>query len=167
MLLKQLTLFFQRCGVVGMGEGIVTRLIEAPHFCLTYGDGLSDVNLHNELAFHLAHGKLGTVAAVHPPSRFGRLDINCDRFVMAFKEKETLNNDYINGGYFVFKREFLERLSVTENQSLESQPLTQLATDGELCAFKHDDFWKCMDTMRDRETLEEIYESGCVPWIRW
>ena len=97
--------------------------IRAPHFCLTYGDGLADVDLAKELEFHLRHGRIGTVTAVHPPSRFGRLDLGDGDSVRSFREKETLRHDYINCGFFLFKREFLDRLSPTENQSLESQPL--------------------------------------------
>ncbi|NCC60180.1 MAG: glucose-1-phosphate cytidylyltransferase [Verrucomicrobiae bacterium] len=145
---------------------VAARLIQEPHFCLTYGDGLSDVDLDAELLFHLHHGKLGTVAAVHPPSRFGRLDIHVDGQVMAFKEKESLDHDYINGGFFIFKHEFLKRLSPVEDQSLESQPLTRLAEDGQLCAFKHEHFWKCMDTIRDRNMLEDFFKSGNAPWTR-
>lgn len=141
--------------------------INAPHFCLTYGDGLCDLDLAKELRFHLAHGKLGTVAAVHPPSRFGKLDIGDDDRVQAFREKEHLSHDYINGGFFIFRSDFIGRISTGENQSLESQPLTQLAADSELCAFKHEGFWQCMDTLRDRETLEQIYDSGRAPWVRW
>ncbi|HNS81955.1 MAG TPA: glucose-1-phosphate cytidylyltransferase [Kiritimatiellia bacterium] len=140
--------------------------IDAPHFCLTYGDGLCDVDLGRELEFHLKHGKTGTVAAVHPPSRFGRLDIAEDGRVQSFREKETLTHDFINGGYFIFKREFLDRLPASDNYSLESEPLARLAEDGKLCAYRHEGFWMCMDTMRDRETLEKIYESGKAPWAR-
>jgi len=124
------------------------------------------VDLGRELEFHLKHGKTGTVAAVHPPSRFGRLDIAEDGRVQSFREKETLTHDFINGGYFIFKREFLDRLPASDNYSLESEPLARLAEDGKLCAYRHEGFWMCMDTMRDRETLEKIYESGKAPWAR-
>ncbi|MBU0677824.1 MAG: glucose-1-phosphate cytidylyltransferase [Verrucomicrobia bacterium] len=139
--------------------------IDAPVFCLTYGDGLSDIPIDEELRYHLEHGKTGTVAAVHPPSRFGRLDIGADGQVQSFQEKVKLHHDYINGGFFVFNKEFLGRLSSTENESLESEPLTRLAKDGQMQAYLHEGFWKCMDTMRDREDLEKIYESGKAPWI--
>lgn len=139
--------------------------LDAPHIGLTYGDGLSDLPLDRELEFHLRHGRIGTVAAVHPPSRFGMLDLDAGGRVRAFREKETLKHDYINGGFFFFRRAFLDRLSPTKNQSLESEPLAQLAAAGELMAFRHEGFWKCMDTLRDRETLEAIYEQG-APWVR-
>jgi glucose-1-phosphate cytidylyltransferase len=145
----------------------VASVIDAPHFCLTYGDGVSNVPLDRELEFHLRHGKTGTVAAVHPPSRFGRLDLGNDGIVKSFKEKESLNHDYINGGYFIFRREFLDCLPSKENVSLEAEPLTRLADQGQLCAFKHDEFWMCMDTLRDREQLEDLYARGHAPWVRW
>ena len=138
--------------------------VEAPVFALTYGDGLSDIDLEAELAFHRAHGRLGTMAAVHPPSRFGMMELGPDGKVRAFREKQKLQNDYINGGFFFFQREFVERLPEQENVSLEAEPLTKLAEDGELFAFRHEGFWGCMDTMRDRENLEKIYESGRAPW---
>lgn len=146
---------------------LVESHLDAPHFCLTYGDGVCDVPLDRELEFHLNHDKLGTIAAVHPPSRFGTLEISGDSIVKSFQEKEPLHHDFINGGYFMFRHEFLKRLSLTENYSLESQPLTQLARDGQLSAFKHEGFWQCMDMLRDRELLEKIYESGKAPWVRW
>jgi len=153
--------------LTGTRVKMVERYVDAPHFCLTYGDGVCDVAVDQELAFHLAHNKLGTVTAVHPPSRFGMIEISPDHEVKSFQEKEPLHHDFINGGYFIFKREFLDRLPAGENYSLESAPLTQLARDRQLSAFKHDGFWQCMDTIRDRETLEKIYESGHAPWVRW
>lgn len=146
---------------------LVTDYIDAPHFCLTYGDGLADIPLDREWEYHLGHGKIGTVAAVHPPSRFGTLELNPENQVLSFQEKEPLQHDFINGGYFIFKREFLDRLSATENQSLESEPLTRLARDGQLRAYRHEGFWQCMDTIRDRENLEKIYEGGNAPWMVW
>ena len=145
----------------------VESYLDAPHFCLTYGDGVCDIDLGKEWQFHLAHQQLGTIAAVHPPSRFGTLEMTPDHSVKSFQEKEPLHHDFINGGYFMFRRDFLNRLSPDENYSLESQPLTQLARDGQLAAFKHEGFWQCMDTIRDRETLEKVYDSGKAPWIKW
>lgn len=139
--------------------------VDAGMFGLTYGDGLSDVDLDGELAFHRAHGKIGTMTAVHPPSRFGMMDLAEGGKVRSFREKEKLQNDYINGGFFFFRREMLDRLT-GENVSFESAPLADLAADGELYAWKHEGFWGCMDTMRDRENLESIFESGNAPWLR-
>ena len=141
-----------------------SRYVDADLFGLTYGDGLSNVDLAAELEFHLRHGKIGTMTAVHPPSRFGMMELEDDGRVRAFREKEKLRNDYINGGFFFFRRELFDRLPKDENVSFEAEPLTRLAADGELFAFRHEGFWGCMDTMRDREQLESIYESGSAPW---
>ncbi len=141
------------------------KYVDAPLFALTYGDGLSDIDLDAELSFHCAHGKLGTMAAVHPPSRFGMMELAEDGRVRAFREKEKLHHDYINGGFFFFQKEFVNRLSPGENISLEAAPLSKLAADGELFAYRHEGFWGCMDTMRDRESLEKVYESGNAPWV--
>ncbi len=146
---------------------MVESYIDAPHFCLTYGDGVCDVDLGAELEFHLKHNRLGTVTAVHPPSRFGMIEVNSANEVKSFQEKEPLHHDFINGGYFIFKKEFLDRLPDNENYSLESKPLTSLARDNQLSAFKHDGFWQCMDTIRDRENLEKVYDAGHAPWVRW
>lgn len=140
--------------------------IRAPHFCLTYGDGLSDIDLDAELAFHLKHGRLCTMAAVHPPSRFGILSINDRTGRALFREKGRSKHDYINGGFMIFRREFLRRLPSAGNYALEREPLTRLAERGQLYCFRHEGYWQCMDTMRDRETLEETYLSGNAPWMR-
>ena len=145
----------------------VENYIDAPHFCLTYGDGVCDIDLGRELSFHVDHGRVGTVGAVHPPARFGMIEIDAANQVKSFQEKEPLHHDFINGGYFMFQRSFLDRLPEDGNYSLESEPLTQLARDGQLAAFKHSGFWQCMDTLRDRESLERIYESGKAPWVKW
>ena len=141
-----------------------SRYVDTDIFALTYGDGLSDADLAAELAFHLAHGKTGTMLAVHPPSRFGMMELADDGRVQVFREKEKLRNDYINGGFFFFRKELFARLPGDENTSFEAEPLARLAADGELFAYRHEGFWACMDTMRDRERLEEIYESGSAPW---
>lgn len=143
---------------------LAAKYVDAPLFGLTYGDGLSDLDLDAELAFHRAHGKLGTLAAVHPPARFGMVELAPDGRVQAFREKEKLPHDYINGGFFFFQKEFIARLPEQENTSLETYPLTRLAAAGELFAYRHGGFWACMDTLRDREDLEKIYESGKAPW---
>jgi glucose-1-phosphate cytidylyltransferase len=153
--------------LTGTRVKLVESYIDAPHFCLTYGDGVCDVAMDRQWDFHLKHGKLGTVTAVHPPSRFGMIEISPDHTVKSFQEKEPLHHDFINGGYFMFRREFLDRLPEDSNYSLESAPLTKLARDGQLAAFQHDGFWQCMDTLRDRENLEKVYEGGKAPWVRW
>lgn len=161
--------------LVETGESTLTatRLLRArafltaPHFALTYGDGLSDIPLDQQLRFHLDHGKTGTVAAVHPPARFGKLQLKNDGMVEAFREKEQMQREYINGGFFFFSRKFLDRLSPTDNESLEGAPLERLAEESQLLAYRHHGFWQCMDTVRDREYLQELYERGRAPWVIW
>jgi len=140
------------------------KFIRGSHFCVTYGDGLTNLPLDKELEFHLSHGKIGTVGAVHPPARFGNLEIDPSGLVTKFQEKRPLQHDLINGGYFFFKRDFLDRISATENESLESRPLVDLTDAAELHAFRHEGFWQCMDTLRDLEVLREMYERGRAPW---
>ena len=144
---------------------LAQRYLDAPTFALSYGDGVADVALDRALDFHFSHDALATVTAVHPPSRFGRLSLDDDK-VTSFREKETLKTDYINGGFFFFQREFLQQLDGS-NVALESAPLTKVADDGQMRAFRHDGFWQCMDTLRDRQYLEELYEGGDAPWQTW
>lgn len=144
----------------------VKTYLDTPHFCTTYGDGLCDIPLDEELRFHLRHGKLGTIAGVHPPARFGNLHVNLKGMVVAFQEKKRLEHDYINGGFFIFRHEFLERLESEKNVPLEGEPLAKLASDGELVCYRHEGFWQCMDTQREREILESIYSSGNAPWVK-
>ena len=131
----------------------------AKHFAVTYGDGLTNAPLAEELRRHLAGKKLGTVLGVNPPSRFGEIKIEGDR-VVEFAEKPDLENHWINGGYFFFQRDFLEYLSEDAGCVLEREPLVKLARDGQLNIFKHDGFWACMDTQRDRDQLTKLVEAG-------
>ena len=135
----------------------------ANHFAVTYGDGLTDANLAEELRCHLAGGKIGTVLGVNPPSRFGEIKVEGDR-VLEFSEKPDLEDHWINGGYFFFKREFCQYLSEDESCVLEREPLVKLARAGQLNIFKHDGYWACMDTQRDREQLTKHVETGSPPW---
>ena len=139
-------------------------LKDYPVFALTYGDGVSNIPLDEALEFHQSHDRTGTVSAVHPPSRFGLLQLSSAGMVEAFREKEPLLNDYINGGFFFFDQDFLETLD-SSNVMLEAEPLTRLADEGRLCAYRHSGFWQCMDTLRDREYLESLYQSGDAPWV--
>jgi glucose-1-phosphate cytidylyltransferase len=136
---------------------------DAEHFAVTYGDGLTDANLAEEFAFHLSEGRTGTVLGVNPPSRFGELRVNEMR-VEEFSEKPDFADNWINGGYFFFQREFLPYLSVEESCVLERDPLVRLARDGRLSIYRHPRFWACMDTQRDREHLEKLWASGQAPW---
>lgn len=132
-------------------------------FLVTYGDGLADVNLSELLAFHRAHGKIATLTAVHPISNYGLLDIGTDGEVVSFREKPALK-EWINGGFFVFDREIFEHLD--ENSILEREPLEALAEAGELMAYSHLGFWKCMDTYKDSVEFNQLWETG-APWKRW
>ena len=133
------------------------------HFAVTYGDGLTDADLVAEFQYHIQKGKIATVLGVNPPSRFGELKLENDN-VVEFAEKPDLTNNWINGGYFFFKREILKYLSTDENCILEREPLVKLARDRELSMRKHRGFWYAMDTQRDREYLDELWQSGNAPW---
>jgi glucose-1-phosphate cytidylyltransferase len=135
----------------------------ASHFAVTYGDGLTDANLAEEFRFHLEQRRLGTVLGVNPPSRFGELKVDGGH-VKKFAEKPVFGDEWINGGYFFFDREFLRYVSAEEGCVLEREPLIRLADDGQLSVFKHRGFWACMDTQRDREQLEKLWSAGEAPW---
>lgn len=138
----------------------------APHAAVTYGDGLTDVNFREEFAFHQAHGKIGTILGVNPPSRFGELKVNGNE-VTQFSEKPEFLEKRINGGFFFFKREFFARyLTPSEDCVLEKEPLALLAQNGELQMYKHDGFWACMDTQRDRDQLNALWSTGKAPWAK-
>ena len=129
---------------------------------LTYGDGLSDLNLNELVAFHKNHGKMVTVTAVHPGARFGELEINNGQ-VTTFQEKPQTSQGWINGGYFVIEPEFFNHIE-SDQTILEREPLEKVTAMGELMAYHHDDFWQCMDTKRDRDNLEKLWISGDAPW---
>ena len=131
-------------------------------FCVTYGDGLADVDIEKLLAFHRSHGKIGTLTAVHPVSNFGLLDVCPDGHVQKFREKPVLK-DWVNGGFFVFERAIFDYLD--NNSILEGEPLMRLAEEGELMAYRHDGFWKCMDTYKDSLEFNELWKEG-APWRR-
>jgi glucose-1-phosphate cytidylyltransferase len=143
----------------------VQPYVGASRFMLTYGDGLSDIDLAKLLEFHSSHGKLVTITGVHPPSRFGLLTLDGDR-VAHFAEKPQTAHDYINGGFFVCEPGFFDLLEDDDKCTLERKPLERAAEQGELHAFLHDGYWQCMDTMRDRELLEEAWQHG-GPWKKW
>jgi len=138
---------------------------DAEHFAVTYGDGLTDADLADELEFHLREGRAGTVLGVNPPSRFGELRLDGTK-VAEFSEKPDFRDQWINGGYFFFHRRFLADLDADGNCVLERQPLVRLAQRGELSMYRHRGFWACMDTQRDKELLENIWTSGEIPWTK-
>ncbi len=143
----------------------VEKFIDGDTFMLTYGDGVTDLNIRELLNFHAGHGKMGTVTGVFPPSRYGELLFYKDH-VVSFDEKPLVNNSSINGGYFVFNKGFFNYLKDDEGCILEKEPLEKLAKDGELKVFHHKGFWQCMDTYRDYKYLNEIWERGNTPWRR-
>jgi glucose-1-phosphate cytidylyltransferase len=134
-------------------------------FCFTYGDGVADVDIAATIAFHRQHGKLATVTAVQPPGRYGALQMQGDR-VSGFTEKPRGDGGLINGGFFVLSPRCLERIA-GDSTSWEGEPLTGLARDGELMAFAHTGFWQPMDTLREKNLLEDMWQSGRAPWKRW
>ena len=152
-------------GMNSMTGGRIKRMksyINNKTFMLTYGDGVSNINIDDLLKFHKSHGKMVTVSAVHPNARFGELEIN-DNKVISFQEKPQTKTGWINGGYFVIEPEFLELIE-GDNSMLEKEPLEKAAALGELMAFQHDGFWQCMDTKRDRDYLEDLWQSNSAPW---
>ena len=134
-------------------------------FCFTYGDGVSDIDITAEIAFHKHHGKLATVTAVQPPGRYGALQIS-DQQVKGFTEKPRGDGGLINGGFFVLSPRCLDKID-GDQSSWEGEPLTGLAAAGELMAFEHTGFWQPMDTLRDKNLLEELWQSGSAPWKVW
>jgi glucose-1-phosphate cytidylyltransferase len=134
-------------------------------FCFTYGDGVSDVDITAAIAFHRAHGKLATVTAVRPPGRYGAIEA-VDRHVTGFSEKPRGDGGLINGGFFVISPRCLDYVA-GDHVAWEAEPLTSLAADGELMAYEHRGFWQPMDTLRERNLLEELWVSGHAPWKKW
>jgi glucose-1-phosphate cytidylyltransferase len=135
-------------------------------FCLTYGDGVSDTDIGAAIEFHKSHGKQATVTAVRPASRYGQLDLDGDK-VSAFAEKPVEEGGWINGGFFVLDRSIEPYLGNSDACIWEREPLEGLAAAGELRSFFHDGFWQPMDTLRDRQMLEAMLESGEAPWKSW
>ena len=149
-----------------MTGGRLKRLepyLKESNFCLTYGDGLSDVNIKESIAFHEKHNKLVTVTAVNPGSRFGELDITSSGSVNSFQEKPLDSTGRINGGFFVLKKEFIKLID-DDATVLEQAPMINAANKGEMMAFKHDGFWQCMDTKRDVDYLNDIWSLKENKW---
>jgi glucose-1-phosphate cytidylyltransferase len=148
--------------------GRIKRLqpwIGRERFMLTWGDGVSDVNLTELLAFHNAHGKLATITAVRPPARYGHLVTEEDQIV-EFSEKPQIGEGWINGAFFVLEPEVFDYIAGDDTQ-WEKEPLEQLAKDGQLMAYRHYGFWQCMDTLREKHILDELWASGAAPWKTW
>lgn len=134
-------------------------------FALTYGDGLCDVNLADEYQFHKSHERIGTVLGVKPVSRYGEMGIGQSGKVLDFLEKPASKMGLINGGFFFFKKKFREYLSTKADCILERTPLENIVDDGELFTFEHQGFWQCMDTLRDKNQLQELWDTGRAPWV--
>ena len=155
-------------GVATLTGGRIKRL--APYlgkstFMLTWGDGVSNVDLHKLLAFHRSHGKLATVTAVRPPARFGHMKFDGDQ-VINFSEKPQAAEGWINGAFFVLEPEVLHFIDGDETQ-WEREPMERLAREGQLMAYRHTDFWQCMDTLRDKVLLELFWQNGDARWKTW
>ena len=135
-------------------------------FCLTYGDGVSDIDISKLIAFHKSKNTVATLTAIHPPERFGVLNIS-DDFVTEFHEKHSGESSWVNGGFFVFEPSILDYLQGGDSTILERKPLETLAQEKKLSAFKHNGFWYPMDTLRDKKYLEELWNSNSAPWKKW
>jgi len=155
-------------GISTMTGGRIKKL--APYigdetFMLTWGDGVSDVNLDDLLDFHRNHGKLATLTAVRPPARYGHLEIE-GKNVLTFSEKSQVKEGWINGAFFVLEPEVFDYIDKDETV-WEQEPLERLSRDGQLMAYKHSSFWQCMDTLREKYLLEKLWASGNPPWKIW
>ena len=155
-------------GLLTNTGGRIARLrpwLKSEPFMLTYGDGVCNVNLDELVRFHRAAGKLVTVTAVRPPARFGSLSFGEDDRVVQFVEKPLTGAGWINGGFFVVENGALDYIK--DDLPWESEPLRNIALDGQLMAYRHDDFWQCMDTYRELKILENLWKSGSAPWKIW
>ncbi len=136
-------------------------------FCLTYGDGVIDMNIKDLISYHKQHGKLATLTAVSPPGRFGALAIDENNAINAFKEKPAGDGAYINGGYFVLNPKAIDYIPDGSDVVWEQEPLANLAKDNQLMSYKHNGFWQCMDTLRDKNHLEDLHAKNQAPWKKW
>ena len=143
----------------------VKDYLDDDSFCFTYGDGLSNLNISELIKFHFDHGKLATLTATYSPGRFGALDIENNK-VNSFKEKPLGDGAMINGGFFVLKPEVISLID-DDSTIWEKEPLTNLANNGQLMAYKHKDFWQPMDTLRDKIYLEDLWKNNTAPWKKW
>jgi len=156
-------------GINTMTGGRIKRAadyIEGETFLLTYGDGISDVNVNNLISFHENHGKKLTLTAVQPEGRYGSLNIDSDGIVKSFKEKPKGDGVWINGGFFVCDSSIINYIN-SDNTVFEEGPLETIAKENELKALKHNGFWGCMDTLRDKSNLSQLWDKGNAPWKIW
>lgn len=162
---------FKNVNVIDTGENTLTGgrllrlkniLINEKNFFMTYGDGLSDINLEKLFKFHESHKKIATVTAVHPPVRFGELELKGNT-VIDFEEKPQSKAGWINGGFFVLSPKIFNYIE-SDQTIFERQPMKRLSTSGELMAYKHEKFWQCMDTLRDKILLNKLWDENEAPW---
>jgi glucose-1-phosphate cytidylyltransferase len=144
----------------------VTQYLDNETFCLTYGDGLANVDISAEIDFHQKHGRLATVCAVQPPGRFGVLNVGANRVVSSFEEKPSDEIGWINGGFFVLEPSVIDYVT-GDSTSWEREPLANLAKAEELVAYQHTGFWRPCDTLRDKRDLEALWANGDAPWRVW
>lgn len=135
-------------------------------FMMTYGDGLADIDINRLVAFHQAHGKTATITAVQPGGRFGMLEIRDDHQIMSFKEKSKDDGGWVNGGFMVLEPDVMDYIG-GDDVFFEREPLEKLSRDQQLMAYRHEGFWQCMDTLKDKELLEKKWASGDAPWKVW
>lgn len=144
----------------------IAEYLDDEPFCMTYGDGVSDIDIGDLLMFHKCHGRLATMSAVKPESRFGTIDLEQNGKVNAFREKSDADAGYINAGFMVLSPKVLDFIE-GDSVMFERQPMEKLAASGELMCYRHNGFWHCMDTLRDKNRLEDLWESGKAPWKVW
>jgi glucose-1-phosphate cytidylyltransferase len=147
----------------------VSQFLDNEAFCFTYGDGVADIDITASIAFHRSHGKRATLTAVQPPGRYGSLGFNDsdDRFIQQFQEKPEGDGAWINGGYFILDPSVLNYIQEGDSTIWERRPLEVLAGENQLAAYRHRGFWRPMDTLRDKVTLEELWDKGEAPWKVW
>lgn len=136
-------------------------------FCLTYGDGVADINIADLIAFHKQHGKAATMTAVTPPNKYGVLTVNETNLIESFREKPQDPNSFTNGGFFVLSPEVFNHIHGDDSAIWEREPLESLCQANQLAAYKHEGFWHAMDTLRDKNNLEDLWSNNCAPWRVW
>jgi len=144
----------------------VEKYIKSDNFLLTYGDGVADIDINKLFDFHSRHKGIGALTAVRPPSRFGEINLSGDH-VVGFEEKPQLGTGFINGGFFVFKKDFFDYVTLDVNCDFEFGPLQKIARDGQLYAFKHSGFWQCMDNVREKDYLNKLWDENRAGWKVW
>lgn len=156
-------------GLNTMTGGRVKRIekyVENEPFMLTYGDGVADINIQELVKFHQVHGKIATITTVNVGQRFGVIDIDADNTIKSFREKSDTDGNVINGGFMVFQPQIFDYIKGDETV-FEKEPLETVANMGELKGYRHNGFWHCMDTQRDKQNLESMWQSGNAPWKLW